>query len=307
MWQSARPLGNLSFFSSVFLQLLEPQCLESPGSFVEISYRKREDRKMWRKSWAPRSILEKNSQLHYTFLYAWCARENSQHFTVAEAFSPSNNKVASCTWSQVLGWLLRQSVPIARSSGCQVLQWERGQQNGTGAIPAPGSLHACVLSLAQLQLPGQGQGWWPCLSCPDRPVVHLQAMNYRSVASSAEISFLFNVSRGLNLCCLGTAELRVDGVWHSLHEAWINIQERAKHLPELICKAILLTCSAVQWGMETEQQSQVGLMTLSLLGFWFRGWVMCACSLLVSECLGKWTSLMAWGWPAEMLWSVHLF
>lgn len=48
--------------------------------------------------------------------------------------------------------------------------------------------------------------------CPHRPGVHLELMTYKSVIPSAEISFLFNVSRGLNLCCLGIAELRVDGV-----------------------------------------------------------------------------------------------
>lgn len=60
--------------------------------------------------------------------------------------------------------------------------------------------------------------------------------------------------------------------------------------------------------METGQQSQLraGLVTLSLLG-WFRGWVVCSCSLQVSECLGKWTSLLTWGWAARIPWPVHLF
>lgn len=48
------------------------------------------------------------------------------------------------------------------------------------------------------------------------------------MVSSAEISFIFSVSRALNLCCLGTADFRVDGVCHSLYEAQINIQEGAK-------------------------------------------------------------------------------
>lgn len=53
-------------------------------------------------------------------------------------------------WGELLG----QSVHIACGSACQALQWEHGQQNGTGAISAPGSLHTHVFSLAQLQLPG---------------------------------------------------------------------------------------------------------------------------------------------------------
>lgn len=50
------------------------------------------------------------------------------------------------------------------------------------------------------------------------------------VVSSAEISFIFSVSRGLCPCYLGTAELRVDGVYHSLREARINVQEGAKQI-----------------------------------------------------------------------------
>lgn len=229
IWQSARPLGNLSFFSSVFFQFLEQQCMESPESFVEISCRKREDRKMWRKSWAPRSILEKNSQLHYTFLItrAWCARENGQHFTVAEAFSPSSRNVAPCTWSQILGWA---PLPV-----CAYCPWQRlpgasrmGLGQSQSPCPRPLACPGLVLGTAPAAWQGAGMVAKPQLSI--QASCHLQVTTYRSVVSSAEISFLFRKSRGLNLCCLGTAELRVDGVWHSLHEVRINIQEGAKQI-----------------------------------------------------------------------------
>lgn len=180
IWQSARPMGNLSFFFSVFLQFLEPQCLESPGSFVKICYRKREDRKMWRKKRAPRSILEKkiSAALHIR-LCLMCQAEWPAPHSGWGHFQPQAAVWLPVPGPRFWGGLLSQSVHIAHGSACPVLQWEPGQQNGTGAIPAPGSLHARVLSLAQLQLPGQGQGWWPCLSWPYRPAIHLQVTTYR--------------------------------------------------------------------------------------------------------------------------------
>ena len=111
-----------------------------------------------------------------------------------------------------------------------MLQWEHSQQNGTGAIPAPVSLHAHVLSLAQLQLArDRGSG-----AAGHASVVHMgQLSTYRTQHKLASgiicIDFL-HLSRGLCPCCFGTAELRVDGVCHSLHEAWINIQEGAKQI-----------------------------------------------------------------------------
>lgn len=71
------------------------------------------------------------------------------------------------TWLPVPGakfWgeLLSQSVCIARGSVCQV---PAGWGWGNPSLLGPDSLHAQVFSLAQLQLPGQGQGWWPRLSC----------------------------------------------------------------------------------------------------------------------------------------------
>lgn len=133
--QSARRLGNLSFVSSVFLQFLEPQHLKVPGSFVEISHRKKKRQK---------DVKEKLSTHEHSGKKILSCITCSSMLDVPgrmastsewlRPFSSSSSNVASCTWSQILGW-----TPQPVCAYCQVLQWEHGQQNGTGAIPAPAS------------------------------------------------------------------------------------------------------------------------------------------------------------------------
>lgn len=79
--------------------------------------------------------------------------------------------------------------------------WPGGVMVGLLAMPRLSILSSCLL-------PGHDISW---------PVV-----------SSAEVSFILNVFRGLCPCSLGTAELRGDGVGHPLHVTLINIWEEAK-------------------------------------------------------------------------------
>lgn len=116
---------------------------------------------------------------------------------------------------------------------------------GTASAVWPGGVMEGLLAMPQLSIPA---------SCP------LPGHNVSwSVVSSADVSFILNVFRGLCPCCLATPELGGDGVRHSLYEALINIQEGAKGIclrpsPKLSCSLAQLYSEGRKLGRKTSQE-----------------------------------------------------